>query len=120
VAAHVLTLRRKEFVLWRPRRTEPPPSLVIGRLQPGAPVTLVGERSVELAQSPHGADLWSVEARRCELEDGQVYHYWFEVTDAHPARPGRRIRVTDPWATMVDWRLRAPQPPGPEYSAADR
>jgi hypothetical protein len=47
---------------------------VIGRLQSGAPVTLVGERSVELTQSPHGADLWSVEARQCGLEDGQVYH----------------------------------------------
>jgi pullulanase len=120
VAAHVLALRRKEFLLWRPARTEPPPSLVIGRLQSGAPVTLAGERSVELSQSAHGADLWSVEARRCGLEDGQVYHYWFEVTDAHPARSARRIRVTDPWATMVDWRLRAPQPPGHEYSAADR
>ena len=63
MAADVLTLRRKEFLLWRPARTEPPPSLVIGRLQSGAPVTFVGERSVELTESPHGADLWSVALR---------------------------------------------------------
>ncbi|WP_448639251.1 hypothetical protein [Geodermatophilus sp. URMC 63] len=120
MTAHVLTLRRTEFVLWRPARTDPVPLLVIGRLQPGAPVTLVGERSVPLAPSPHGADLWTVPAARCGLEDGQVWHYWFEVTDAHPGRSGQRVRVTDPWATTVDWRLRAPQPPGPGYTAADR
>jgi pullulanase len=120
VDVDVLTLRREHFVLWCPGRSSPAPSLVIGQLQPGAPVTLTGERQVELIRSAEFPDLWSVAARRCELADGQVYHYWFEVTDARPDRSGQRIRVTDPWATMVDWRLRAPQPPGPGSSDADR
>jgi glycosidase len=118
--AHVLTLRTRHFVLWRPARTSPVPTLVIGRLQPGAPVTLTGEQRFDLSPSDQHPDLWSLAAEDCGLADGQVYHYWFEVTDAHPRRTGQRIRVTDPMATTVDWRLRAPRPAGPEYTDDDR
>ena len=61
-----------------------------------------------------------IEAAAGSLRDGQVYHYWFEVTDAHPKRSGQRVQVTDPMAFMVDWRLRAPQPVGPAYGGDDR
>lgn len=74
----------------------------------------------DLQQSAQFPDLWMIAAADCQLTDDQVYHYWFEVTDLHPNRTGQRIQVTDPLAFMVDWRLRAPQPPGPAYTGDDR
>lgn len=118
--ADILSLRQHSFVLWRVTRSSPPPELVIGQLQPGAPVSLTGERRVTLTQSAQFADLWAVEAADCGLVDDEVYYYWFEVTDAHPKRSQQRIRITDPLAWLVDWRLRAAQPLGPEYTADDR
>ena len=65
---------------------------------------------MELTPSPHGNDLWSVEARRCGLEDGKVYHYWFEVTGAagHVSEAGGKqvdpvnfSRLEDDWRSRV-------------------
>ena len=38
----------------------------------------------------------------------------------HPARTGQRIRLTDPMAFMVDWRLVASRPTDSHYSEDDR
>ena len=73
-----------------------------------------------LSQSAQFPDLWTRAAADCQLTDDEVDYYWFEVTDTHPARSGQRIQVTDPFAFTVDWRLRAPRPPGPEYTDDDR
>lgn len=118
--ADVLTLTQHNFVLWRATPTTPPPALVIGQLQEGAPVSLASAHRFDLQQSAQFPDLWMIAAADCQLTDDQVYHYWFEVTDLHPNRTGQRIQVTDPLAFMVDWRLRAPQPPGPAYTGDDR
>jgi pullulanase len=118
--ADILALRQHNFVLWRAKHTTPPPALIIGVLQPGAPVSLVGEQSFDLEQSVEFPDLWTIAAADCQLVDDQIYHYWFEVTDTNATRSGQRIRVTDPLAFMVDWRLRALQPPGPGYTGDDR
>lgn len=45
------------------------------------------------------------------ITDGQVYHYWFEVSDSSPTRDGSRIAFTDRTAFTVDWRLLAPLRP---------
>src|SRR5262245_54556586 len=113
--------RRQEthFVLWRPAGPLPPPRLVIGRFQPGNPPALTGRREFPLSPADGFDDLWAVPAEQCDLADGQVYHYWFEVTDDDPDRTGRRILVTDPAAATVDWRLRAPPLP-PPYQDDDR
>jgi pullulanase len=116
----ILELRKREFVLWRVASPTPPPVLIVGRLQPGAPVGLEGEQQFALEQSVEFRDLWTIAAEDCGLVDDGVYHYWFEVTDAHPGRSGERVRITDPLAYTVDWRLRAPQPPGPAYKGDDR
>ena len=84
----ILTLRRTAFVLWRPGDTTIAPSLVIGRFQDGNPRTLAGRQSFPLTKRPGAGDLWSIAASACGLTDGQVYHYWFEVTDSNPV-PGR-------------------------------
>jgi len=119
VNADILLRKVDRFVLWRPADTSPPPALVIGQLQLGAPVALVSEQRLPLQPAPGFSDLWEIAVARCNLVEGQIYHYWFEVNDSHPARPrGTRIRTTDPTAFTVDWRLRGPQPAGP-YSDDD-
>lgn len=117
--ADLLDRRQRDFVLWRLTVPDPPPTLVIGQLQAGAPVTLAAEQRIDLAQDGRFPDLWWVSVQQFGLADG-VYHYWFEVTDARPDRARQRILITDPLATTVDWRLRAPLPAAPDNTGDDR
>jgi 1,4-alpha-glucan branching enzyme len=117
--ADILLRKADRFVLWRPAAITPAPALVIGRLELGAPVRLVDERTLPLVPATGFTDLWEIPLACCGLADGQVYHYWFEVGDSHPGRPrGTRMRVTDPTAHTVDWRVTGPRPAGP-YSDDD-
>jgi pullulanase len=112
--ADLLQRKTTHFVLWRPHHTDPPPALVIGKLQPGNPPAFVDEQQFNLSPATDAPDRWEIAASACDLTDGQVYHYWFEVNDSSPDRsPTTRIRCTDPTAWTVDWRLLAPRPPGP-------
>ena len=115
----IFAKRDSNFVLWRVTNSIPPPELIIGQLQLGAPVALVGEQHFPLHKSAEFPDLWLISADDCNLSDGQVYHYWFEVTDARSDRPNQRIRVTDPMAYTVDWRLIGPRLNHP-YTEDDR
>lgn len=116
----IFARRDLNFVLWRVAVSTPPPELIIGQLQLGAPVSFIGEQRFVLQPSVEFPDLWLISADACNLAEDQVYHYWFEVTDSHPSRSGQRIRVTDPLAYTVDWRLLAPQPNDPLYTEDDR
>ena len=116
MSAHLFGLKKSAFVLWRPRRVNPPPKLVIGVFQPGNPPTLTKRKEFPLTQQFGPADLWGIDAAQCGLTDGQVYHYWFEVSDSSPTRDGSRIRCTDPTAFTVDWRLLAPKLPPPHIA----
>jgi pullulanase len=115
----IFAKRERDFVLWR-AKPAPPPELIIGQLELGAPVSFVREQRFALQRAAGFSDLWLIPAASCNLVDGQVYHYWFEVTDAHPRRTGKRIRVTDPMAFTVDWRLLGALPEGPGYGDDDR
>lgn len=117
--AHLLELKRTTFVLWRPHETFPVPRLVVGWFQPGNPPTLVQRLEFDLAEIPGSPGLWGIAAAACGLGEGNVYHYWFEVTDSSPFRDGRRILCTDPFARTVDWRLRA-NTLGAPYNDDDR
>jgi len=109
--AHLFELKKTAFVLWYPHYSNPePPALVIGQFQAGNPPSLINRQSFPLTQQ---ADLWSIAAAQCGLVDGQVYHYWFEVSDSSPTRDSSRISCTDPLAYTVDWRLLAPLLPAP-------
>ena len=105
--AHLLQIRHTLFALWRPHDTTIPPGLRIGRFESGEPPTLTDIREVALAPAPGHPDLWTVAASDCGLVDGEVYHYWFEVTDSSPGGTGQRMLCTDPAAFTVDWRLTA-------------
>jgi pullulanase len=116
----IFVKREENFVLWR-ATTSSAPKLVIGKLQPGAPIAFMEEHTIPLEQQlPDFPDLWLIPANKCNLADGQVYHYWFEVNDSHPNRSAKRMRVTDPLAYMVDWRLLAQKPEGSDYTEDDR
>jgi len=111
--AHILEIKSTAFVLWLPHEIKPPPNLVIGIFQPGNPPTLAQRREIALSNSFGHPELWGVKASDCGLTNGQVYHYWFEVSDSSPTRDGSRIACTDPMALTVDWRLLAPRLPAP-------
>ncbi|HEY7167305.1 MAG TPA: alpha-amylase family glycosyl hydrolase [Candidatus Binatia bacterium] len=105
-------LARKEsaFVLWRVGNTAQPPVLIIGQVAPGAPQQFLGEQRFTLSPVAGFSDLFEIPAASCRLSDGQIYHYWFEVSVSHPDRPASaRLRITDPTAWAVDWRLRGPR-----------
>lgn len=117
--AHLFELRKKAFVLWRPRLTESAPRLVIGEFQAGNPPTLGRRRTHPLARHVEHPDLWSIDASACGLCEGTVYYYWFELSDSSPYGDGRRILCTDPLAHTVDWRLIADLLPAP-YGGDDQ
>ena len=117
--ANIFAIKEKNFVLWRGRSTVPVPKLVIAELELGAPVALVREKTFDLQQAPDFPDLWLIPAASCSLSEERVYHYWFEVMDTHPKRSGKRIRVTDPFAFTVDWRVTGARPHGAGYSDDD-
>lgn len=110
---HLFGLKKSAFVLWSPHRINPAPTLVIGQFQAGNPPSLANRQVFPLTQQEAHPDLWSIDASQCGLINGQVYHYWFEVSDSSPTRDGSRISCTDPTAFTVDWRLLASQLPAP-------
>ncbi|MEP7242350.1 MAG: alpha-amylase family glycosyl hydrolase [Gammaproteobacteria bacterium] len=117
--ADLLARRNTAFVLWHVTPAIDVPELLIGWLQPGTPLTLIGEQRLRLRQVAGFPDLWELPAGQCNLNDGWIYYYWFEVTASHPERPPSRIRITDPLATAVDWRLLGPKLP-PPFTDDDR
>ena len=105
-------LRHKatHFILWRPGNIDPPPKLVLGKFKPGNPPTFVDQQNFDLHPSAERADLWEIPVTACNLTDGEVYYYWFEVNDSNPDKETHpRIWCTDPTAGTVDWRLLAPR-----------
>ncbi len=66
-----------------------------------------------MEQCPDFPELWQVEAKKCKLNNGQVYFYWFKVhnTDAYNILSFIEVvYCTDPIAWTVDRRFSAPIP----------
>src|SRR5262249_49338125 len=106
---NILDRRATRFVLWSPRSQVAPPRLVIGRLRPGNPPVVERVQLIPLARAAGADGLFEIAAADCGLDDGVVYHYWFEVDDSRSSlQPPARVAVTDPFATCVDWRVFPP------------
>jgi pullulanase len=106
----LLERKQTHFVLWCPGGAGPAPVLVlgVGSFPAGSAPQLVGERRIRMAESPLSSEVFEVAAADCRLEEGAIYHYWFEVTDTSPYRRSLGVvRCTDPAAYAVDWRLTA-------------
>src|SRR6516225_3761026 len=109
ISTDILNRRATQFLLWSPRLQNQVPQLVIGRLRPGNPPTVEAIRKLALGPVARADGLFEIAAAACGLDDGAVYHYWFEVDDSRSAlRPPARVVVTDPFATCVDWRVFPP------------
>jgi pullulanase len=114
MALSLLKLKESAFILWRVGSVSQPPALVIGQLQLGTPSIFANEQHFTFQPVPGFPDVFQIPAADCNLVDGQVYHYWFEVSVSHPERPASaRLRITDPTALTVDWRLRGPRVAAP-------
>jgi len=107
VDSDLLNRRTTNFTLWAPQQTpQTPPALVIGTFQFGAPPKHVGRRKLALNKVAGVNDLWEKAAANCGLQDGTIYHYWFEVNDTRPGSDAKsRVLVTDPLTFTPDWRL---------------
>lgn len=120
MGADILERKRTHFVLWNPLSAANTPRLIVGRFRCSNPPALDGERQIPMTPVAGMTGLWEVAASDCNLQGGEVYHYWFEVDDTSPFRqPPQRIRCTDPTALTVDWRLVSPRLP-PPYTADDQ
>jgi pullulanase len=101
----LLSYREQLFVLWRVRNTDIAPRLIIGKLQPAQgsnPAQLIEQQTFTMRPSQKSSDLWEIPAIECNLQEGQVYHYWFEVHDSNPYKPEHPlIWCTDPLASTV-------------------
>ena len=90
----------------------------------GTPPTLGGAKTLPLAPVAGFPDLYALDVSACGLTNGQTYHYWFEVadTDVYFGASGIPLRITDPTAWSVDWRLTFtfPVPPYPPGSNLQR
>ena len=107
--ADLLARRDTAFVLWPVDTAAPAPELIVGWLQPGTPLALIGEQTLAMRPVAGLPDLWEIPAAECNLVDGWIYYYWFEVTANRPGAPPTRVRITDPFASVVDWRLLGPR-----------
>ncbi len=117
MAIDLLSRKQTHFVLWRPGKTAPAPTLWIGIAAARSQVEQL--REVPLQPDPAFPELWQVAAQDCGLIDGQVYHYWFKVCRSHPDHPERRIfYCTDPTAYTVDRRFLAVSPAEPDGAAS--
>ena len=118
--SNLLERKNTHFVLWRPRNTDPLPRLIIGQFRPGNPPSFIEHIQIDLQRSGQASDLYEIPASQCNLVDGQIYHYWFEVIDSNPYKERHpAIRCTDPTAWTVDWRLLAPRLAAP-FTEDDR
>jgi 1,4-alpha-glucan branching enzyme len=109
ITVDVLKRKRTHFVLWRPCASTNLPTLLIGQLQPGNPPSFINAERIDLAAAPQAPGLWEIAATDCQLQDGQVYHYWFEVADTSASvQPSPLVSCTDPLAFAVDCRLFPP------------
>jgi pullulanase len=111
LSADLLERKQTHFVLWHAKPAAAAPVLVIGEFQAGNPPSLVNIQRFSLAPVAGFTDLFAIAAADCGLNDGRVYHYFFETADG--------IQTTDPIAYTVDWRLLSNRLP-PPFNTDDR
>eukprot|EP01103_Thecamoeba_quadrilineata_P018792 TRINITY_DN7368_c0_g1_i1.p1 TRINITY_DN7368_c0_g1~~TRINITY_DN7368_c0_g1_i1.p1 ORF type:complete len:689 (-),score=145.41 TRINITY_DN7368_c0_g1_i1:113-2113(-) len=112
----LLKRRKTHFVLWRPGRTDPTPSLCFVALDPkSSDLKDRLYRYKDFAANPEFPDLWEISAKELELEDGHVIHYWYIVHNTEPYETDQFDKIlycTDPTATCVNRKEYPPQEGG--------
>ncbi|MBD1836529.1 alpha amylase [Cyanobacteria bacterium FACHB-472] len=106
----LLNRKQTHFVLWRPGKIDPPPTLYIGNFQKNSSDEFANFQELDLIQSKEFPEVWEIPAADCNLKDGQVYFYWFKVRDTDAYHGKNEIYYcTDPTAYTVDRRFIAPK-----------
>ncbi len=107
----IQTLRKENFVLWRPGKIDPLPEVFITKVIFNYKTETLEVKKVgcfPLIQSNFSPDVWIKKAVDCNLEEGNVYHYWFKVANCNPYENNNNIiYCTDPFALAVDERIQA-------------
>lgn len=100
----LLERRKENFVLWIPGEVKNTPSLIIGAIDNAVPATFTPTFEGQLTKADI-PDVWELDPNSIQppLQDGSVYHYWFQVVDTSPENLGT-IKVTDPLVYTVDYR----------------
>jgi 1,4-alpha-glucan branching enzyme len=109
----LLSRKQTHFVLWRPGKVEPSPTLYIGSIDPQQPDRLAKLGEFSLHPSTDFPELWEVSAQECGLVEGTVYFYWFKIRNSDPYDPANASQImycSDPIATTVERRMSAPVP----------
>ena len=102
--------RNEKFVIWIPANSpqSKPPQLLLGTvnsIEGGPPPTFT---FTQIFKGPLSSgdrqDLWEIDPKDINppLQNGNSYHYWFEIDDTSPQNLGRKL-VTDPIAYTVDY-----------------
>jgi len=118
--ADLFNRKKTHFILWRPGRIEPPPTLYIGNFKNKSTEPFEKFKEISLQQSEQFSELWEVSAQDCNLTSGEVYFYWFKICDTDPYNSTNRILYcTDPTAWTIDRRISAPAPAQTDGTTSD-
>jgi 1,4-alpha-glucan branching enzyme len=100
----LLERRKKKFTLWIPSGKRFTPSLILGTFN-DCPHATINELFTGPLKSSDTPDLWELDPKDINppLQNGTVYHYWFELQSTSPSYPAN-FRVADPFAYTVDYR----------------
>lgn len=106
----LLQRRSSGFVLWIPgeHANRQNPRLVLCVYHDTGTHQLTELIRQDLVQSTEHQALWELALEKLAkpLEEGQVYHYWFEIQDTSPESQGTTLMlVTDPLAFALDYRI---------------
>lgn len=114
----IFKLRSSSFVLWTGTKIDYVPTLMLGKIvqeggsQGGYRFEELLSKNLSQPDPARHESLWTLAVADISAEErakldstNDVYHYWFEVTDTSPGSSGSRVKVTDPFATAVDYRL---------------
>jgi 1,4-alpha-glucan branching enzyme len=102
----ILERRKTKFVLWIPGQASgtAAPELIISPFDPNQPTSTKATFQGPLKTSSE-PDLWELDPKDINpsLQNGQIYRYWFQVTDTSSENLGTMI-VTDPLVYTVNYR----------------
>jgi pullulanase len=117
ISGDIFELRKTNFVLWRPGETDSKlklPAIYIAKVDydysKGEFTVKEVLKDKELIKHEKFNDLWLLSAEECNLEEGNVYHYWFKVKNTNSYLNEYNadiVYATDPFACVVDDRVQA-------------
>lgn len=105
----ILERRKTKFVLWIPGQragSSLPELLLAGPIEVDSNLSASTNVTFNVPlQKSNEPDLWEIDPNniRPALQDGKVYHYWFQITDTSSDNIGT-MKVTDPMVYTVDYR----------------